>query len=149
MLGLREKSEKLLSKKGKSHANNEIDDDNDDYDGGSGALNKVKIEMESIAREALHSVVVDGDNYEGNDNNHVGYYHHDRDEDDGDDNTRIQKQKDSFPGSSGSSSSSGSGLTAIDFTSVMLQKKKKRKKIADDSGMSINMGLMDWTSKSI
>ena len=146
MLGLREKSEKLLSKKGKSHANNEIDDDNDDYDGGSGALNKVKIEMESIAREALHSVVVDGDNYEGNDNNHAGYYHHDRDEDeDDDDNTRTRKQEDSFPGGSGSSSS----LTAIDFTSVMLQKKKKRKKIADDSGMSMNMGLMDWTSKSI
>ena len=127
VLGLRERNEHMLTKRKGihqgGHSDSEINGYGEKIQGFENVTSeKVKKDLEGIAREALHSMTESNKDYPDND----------------EDPEQLEHEEQSL-----------STDRAIDFTSVILNKKKKKKTIADNSGLSMSDGFMDWTAKSI
>ena len=130
VLGLREKSQQILAKRKGIDKDDQGPGEEREIEIDEVTSEKMKRELEGMTREVLHTIVDSTDN-----NSYVDDVHHE-DEYKGESLGRQQ-------------GSSSTGSSAIDFASVMLQKKKKKKTIADSSGLNITDGFMDWTAKSI
>ena len=130
VLGLREKSQHILAKRKGIDKDDQGDGEEREVEIDEVTSEKMKRELEGMTREVLHTIVDSTDI-----NSYVDDVHYE-----------DEYKGESLSGQQGSSSTRSS---AIDFASVMLQKKKKKKTIADSSGLNITDGFMDWTAKSI